>query len=293
MARALNDIYNGLITEKETQPTLTGLNPTAGENAVNFMANLSTTSYVGIWRLLFWVVAVSQWIHEQIFDQHVTEVTNISNVTITGPAPWYQRMCFLFQYGDALTYFNDHYVYNPVTPANQIIKRAAVINGQGLLKIKVAALDGGGNPIPLTGPQLTAFTYYMNLIKFAGTNMQVISLAADNLQLYYTVIYDPLVLDNTGQLISTPGTYPVEDAINAVLAALPFNGIITPTALTTAIEAATGVVEPVYTSGNAKEVGNPYAPIDQINGYNPGSGYAVIDPASTLRTTITYQAQTI
>jgi hypothetical protein len=191
----------------------------------------------------------------------------------------------LFHYGDSLTRNGVQYTYPIITPANQIIERAAVNDVAGQVRIKVAKLSGG-LPIKLTTTELTAFQAYITQIKFAGTNVDVISRAADLLKIAYNVKYDPLVLSATGELLSTPGVFPVVDAINAYIQELPFDGILNLTKLTDAIQVAQGVIDPVIQSSEAKFGALAYFPI--VDNYNADAGHMLIDPAFPLSTQITY-----
>ena len=159
-------------------------------------------------------------------DRHVAEVTDLKFKLITGTARWYQQKALEFQYGDALTWNGAQYVYDPITEANQIVKRAAVVVSGGIVRVKVAKLDVDGvTPIPLTAPELVSFTAYMEQIAFAGINVLVISTDADDMTVLANIYYDPLVLTPTGESIENPGVFPAEDAINGYLSNLPFNGI--------------------------------------------------------------------
>ena len=186
-----------------------------------------------------------------------------------------------------MAFANNKYGYT-LNVANQIIKRAAVLEAGGIVRIKVAKLDSGSLPAALTTAERTGFSNYISKIKFAGTNIAITSNAADLLKIEYDVVYDPLVVDGTGQLIATAGTYPVVDAINSFIQNLPFNGILNLTALTDAIQKATGVVDPTLTSAQAKYGALAYSTI--VKNYTADAGHMIIDPANPLSTTINYIA---
>ena len=90
MARTIKQIYDAMITEKETFSSLNTLVPNP-DTAQTFLSDLTTSSKVAIWRLMFWVVAVAIWSHEQIFDQHKAELIEIGNNLITGTKRWYKE----------------------------------------------------------------------------------------------------------------------------------------------------------------------------------------------------------
>jgi len=285
MARDLKEIYDSAIAEKETMGSLAGLQPSI-DSSQTLLNDLTSTSKVAIWRLTFWVTSFLIWWHEKLFDLHKEEIETRAAELITGTALWYRDQSFVFQHGDVITWNGNKFTYPVITASNRIIKRAAVIEVGGQVRIKVAKLDGAGLPIPLTASEKTSFEGYIQKIKFAGTNVAIISKSADLLKLSVKVYYDPLVLDLNGELISSPGTKPVEDSITSHIASLPFNGKLNLALLTDAIQLSAGVVTPFITSAEAKYDVHPYSPIQDK--YTAEAGHMKIDPAFPLSTTITY-----
>lgn len=292
MARSIHQIYNEMVLEKESMATLNELQPNI-DNSQNLLSDLTSASMTAIWRTLFFVVAVAIWVHETLFDKHKEEIEIRANEIITGPVIWYQELCFKFQYGDSLVWNGKQYVYAVIDETKQIIKRAAVIEafslqGQFQVRIKVAKLDSAGLPIPLNSSELIAFKAFIAKTKFAGTNISIISLDADLLKISYDVLYDPLVMNEYGQLISDISIKPVEVAIDNHIQNLSFNGVLNLTKLTDAIQAADGVIDPVLLSAEAKYALLPYSVINK--NYNANAGHMKTDPAYPLSTQINYIA---
>lgn len=287
MARTVTQIYDAIIAEKQNMATLNGLQPSV-DSSQTLLSDLTSTSKVAVWRLLFWVMAVATWTIEQLFDVHQAAVNAKVKELITGTALWYHARCFEYQHGDSLTWNGTIFEYAVPNTALQIIKRAAVIEVGGQVRVKVAKLDASGLPAPLSAAELSGFSTYINQVKFAGVNMSVSSNAADYLKIAYDIVFDPLVLSPTGELISSPGTFPVEDAINALIQDLPFNGVLNLTSLTDAVQAAQGVVDPVLTSAQAKYGFLAYQNIDK--NYQADAGHMVIDPAYPLSNQLNYIA---
>ena len=284
MARTINEIYDEIITEKETQSVLNGLTP-APDDAQTLLADLTTTSKVAIWRLWYYTLAVAINIHENAWDLFKAEVEDRALEIITGTTRWYRDQSLLFQNGDALTYdaASGKYIYDPITPANQIIKRCAVIDTGAQVRIKIAKLDGSGKPIPLTAGEVTAYEGYLGQIKFAGTSTTVTSADADDLKLDLFIQYDPQVLDSNGADLNDPAVFPVDDAITAYIENIPFNGILNLTALNDSIQAAEGVLDSVINSAEAKFGLLPYSAIN--TNYVPDAGHLELDQVNS---TITY-----
>lgn len=289
MARLLTEIYNLFITEKETHAELDTLVPNP-DTAQTFLDDLTSTSKVAIWRLWYFSTAVGIKAHEEVFDDHKAELEAFADTLIGGNARWLQQECFKFQLGDALVFNSTtlKFGYAVLDTAKQIIKRCAVIEIGGQVRIKVAKEDGGGNPVELTASELSAFDNYINNIKFAGTSTLVTSLPADQLRIFYDLHYDPSILASDGTLISDGVTKPVENAINNYVSNLPFNGILNLTELTDAVQAAQGVTDPVLTDAEARFGVNPFVDIDRE--YLADAGYMEVDPGTPLSSSITYIA---
>ena len=286
MARELTEIYNELVAEKNTFTTLNGLQP-AIDDSQTLLNDLSTTSKVAIWRLVFFVVAVGIWTHENIFDLHKAEIEALAAEFIGGTVEWFQFECLKFQLGDTLQFINQKFSYPIIDETKQIDDRCAIDEVAGQLRIKVAKLDPT-LPVPLSTPELNAFKAYVDEIKFAGVNVFVTSGIADQVRLTMKVVYNPLALSATGEDIDNPGVFPVEDAITAHVSNLPFNGVLNLTSLTDSVQAVGGVVDPILLTIDAKFGALPYAAV--VENYKADAGYLEIDPAFPLNTSITYTA---
>lgn len=284
MARSILEIYDEMVTEKQQQAALNVYQPNI-DNSQNLLNDLTSASKVAVWRTALFIVAVAIYTHEVIFDRHKEEIETRAQEIITGPTQWYADQCFLFQYGDTLTWNGKKYVYDPINEQNRIIKRAAVIEAAGQVRIKVAKIQNN-LPAPLSASELTSFKSYIALIKFAGSNIAIISRDADLLKISFDVYYDPLVLNSSGELISNTSIKPVEVAINSYIQELPFNGILNLTKLVDSVQAAEGVIDPILINAEAKYGQIPYAPINRE--YNADAGHMKIDPAYPLHTQINY-----
>lgn len=281
MARSIDEIYDAIITEKETFPSLTGLEP-APDDSQTFLADLTSNSKVAIWRLWYRAVAVAINVHEILFDVFEAEVEIRGDELITGTTLWYAGEVLLFQNGDALVFNNTTrlFEYNPVIEANQIIKRVAVIDTGAQVRIKVAKLVAN-KPAPLTASELTAFETYLSQIKFAGTSTAVTSADPDDFIVDAKIRYEAQVLAADGSLLSDPGTFPVIDAIEAFVENIPFNGILNLTSLVDAIQLADGVLDIILNSASAKFGLLPFTEIN--DNYIPDAGHLLLDePGSTF-----------
>lgn len=294
MARTIQEIYDEIITEKETFSSLNSLVPNP-DTAQTFLTDLTSSSKVAFWRLIFWVMAVAIWSHEQIFEQHKLEIEARGDELITGTKRWYRNEVLNFQYGDSLIWdsTNLKYKYADGSTGPKIVTNASVLEVGAQLRIKVAKDDGAGGLTPLSATEETAFETYVNKIKFAGTNISITNINADFLKIVLNISYDPLTLSSTGELISTPGTFPVIDAVNNYITGLPFDGVFNLTKFIDAVQLADGVIDAYLTSSEAKSGAGSYASTGQ--NYTANAGYLQIDPSFPLTdpTVIIYTPVTI
>lgn len=283
MARTIPQIYDSLIAQKDTQSSLSTLQP-AIDSAQQLLGDLTSTSKVSRWRLMLWIVATGIYVLEMLWDLTRKELQDIAANAIPGTTQWYANQALLFQFGYQLQYINNKYQYSNVDTAARIVTHSACLDNAGMVVLKVVKTVSGAYA-PLSSTELAAFTSYINQIKYAGTATLIISRNADLLKIYLNVWYNPQVLDATGQLL-TSSTFPVEDAINAYLASLPFNGRLDLSRLIDAVQLATGVVDQELVSAEAKVGVSPYVPFT-VN-YTSDAGHMIIDPNFALSTTITY-----
>lgn len=284
MARTIPMIYDEMVAEMQTFSSLNDFQPNI-HSAQTFLTAITTSSRVAIWKSFLWVIAFGCWINEVLLDQHKAEIEARAREIIAGTPSWYRDQCLLFQYGSSLQWINNRFQYSVIDLTKQIIKRAAVVEGAGEVRLKVAKLSGN-TPVPLSASEYNAFLSYMAKVKLAGTYLTIVSNPSDTLKLSYDIVYDPLVLTASGESISTPGTYPVHDVINSFIGNLPFNGVLNLTQLTDAIQDVEGVVDPTLVSAWAKFGSLPYTLIDK--NYQADAGHMVIDSANPLTSTINY-----
>lgn len=284
MSRTLFQIYDSITTEKQTMTTLNGLLPSI-DDSQTLLTDLTTASRVAIWRLWAFIIAVAIWTHENIWDKFKEEIEVLVASIIPGTTIWYRDQALKFQYQyDAsvppsfnyyqLQYINGKYQYSTIDATKRIITQVAVIEVNGLLIFKLSKASG-----PLNSDELLAFFEYMRKVRFAGTNFQIISANPDLLKIAYDVYYDPLVPLPT---VKTG----VETAINDFISSLPFDGKLNLTKLTSKIEEAYGVVDPILTTAEAKYGSIPYTAI--IKNYTANAGIMIIDPAFPLSSQINY-----
>lgn len=287
MARTINEIYNSLLNEKQTFSTLSGLTP-AVDNYQTLLQDLSTTSKVAIWRLLFYVIAVAIHAQEVYYDLFFEELNTLKPTLTAGTDLWYSEKAKEFEYGNTLSWNGSQYVYSTPDDTLKIVEFSSAITEGSLLYVKVAKDGGGGTPEKLTNTEKTAFDTYINDIGFAGTEIIVISNDGDLLKLALNIYVNPTVIANDGTSVLT-GDPVIEDAIDNYLAELDFNGVFRIMDLVDALQAISGVNNVVITTCQAAVAGTTtYFNIltTASQSYIAYAGYMVEDPNNLYSITI-------
>ncbi len=249
---------------------------------------LANTSAVSIWSKIVYCVAFAIVSLEQIYDIHKLDITALLALQKPHTRRWYQHKALSFQLGGTLTIDDDAYDNSALTPsqveAQRIVKRAASVEENVILTIKVAKLNGT-DPGPLNAGELVAFTDYIEDIKDAGVKINIISAEGDIFQTEIDVYYDPSVMAANGALLDGSNATPIESAVTDFLSLLPFNGIFLKSALVDVIQLVPGVVTPVIKYCVASPFGaNQVTSIDAF--YRSYAGYMKLYDAQSL--TINY-----
>ena len=129
----------------------------------------------------------------------------------------------------------------------RVIDIAAASEDNGLLRLKLAKLSSG-SPMPLSFTELQGFNSYIQQIKFAGTNLTVVSTQADELLLDVVLYYDPQVplVDVQNAVISTVETF---------VFSLPFDGKLSLDSLEQTIANIEGITQVVLNGASARPNG--------------------------------------
>jgi hypothetical protein len=280
MARTITEIQDDIISR---------ITATSG------LADLNSSSKTAIWRLWTYVVAVTAWALENLFDLHKNEVTALINEKAPHSLRWYANKARDFQHGSELVHEEDYYdnagLSEDEVAARKIIAFSAVMEQEKGLRLKVARIVDGDLDA-LLPIQLAAFEEYMSRIKDAGVNPLIIeSRPADSLKLTLNIYYNPLVLDNTGARLDGTDPNPVGRKVREYLKNLPFNGTMVLAYLVDALQQVDGVVIPHIEQAQAR-----YGAIDYIAfdvKYSPDAGYLRILNDADLQISYTPQSAII
>ena len=204
-------------------------------------------SAVSLESILFYVVAFSIWFVENLFDVHRAEVQTIISTMKPHTARWYAEKSRVFQFGFDLQPDSDQFDNTGRTEAeiavSKIIEYAAVIEQDNQIRIKVAKI-AGNDLAPLTVPELSAFSSYINRVKDAGIAIELLTDDAEQLRLGLTIFYNPLVIGSDGKRIDGTSDTPVPDAVRNYLANIEFDGTFVIAHLVDDLQSVEGVVIP-------------------------------------------------
>ncbi len=193
-------------------------------------------SVVSIESIIFQVLAMGIYFLEQLLGTHKAEVADSLSKQLPHSRNWYREKVMRFQYGielvrDADYYANDGLSTDEIT-ALETVKFCAIEEVAGNIKVKVAKGDAGARE-QLTGAEELALIEYLDEIKDAGVNIQVVNVQADKIFAEIDIYYNPLLLD--------PAAGIVEASFTEYVSTLEFNGVITINALVDNLQKLTGV----------------------------------------------------
>lgn len=185
-------------------------------------------SLVSIENFIFEIVAYAMFVHELLFDNHKKEIDDKLLNQKSGRLSWYRFMALQFQYGFDLLTDSDQFDNTGATEDqisdSKIIKYAAVNEAEADSRVIIKIAGETNDELqPINAFQRDAFEAYLAEIRYAGVKLTVINYLPDLLFLNLQIERDPLVLDANGMSI-LKGNYPVNDAIEAYMKLLPFDG---------------------------------------------------------------------
>ena len=251
-------------------------------------------SPISVESILFYVVAASIWALEQLFDRHTAEVERRIEELRPHTLRWYVSKALGYMHNYKLVqtdgvvsadYYDTTGLSEGDIAAKKIIKYAVATENNTQVLIKVAKAKADGRPAPLTANEKAGFEYYLSQIKDAGVYIKVLSEAADKMNVELVVLYDPSVLNaefTTGaddreeyrQLIITDpnnGKEVIKEAVQEVIARLPFNGEYRNSDLMAAVQAIEGVEVADIAAVQVCSDGETYT--DVVGCRRPYSGY--------------------
>lgn len=286
MARKISEIYDRLNVVKSTFQELHDYVVDANNSYSvqdtweTLLADITSASKVAVWRLFIWLFAVGSWIVETLFDNHKAEITGILAAKNPHHERWYAEESKKFQYGYALIWKDNQYVYDRIDENAKIVKYAAASEKNGKVILKVAKLVSGVKAA-LDVTEKATFTEFWRKWKDAGVPLEIVSLSADILKISITIVRDRLVLNGNNSLLRDASVFPIADAIAAYAGGLEFDGVIMLSKLVDAIQGAEGVIDVKLNSAYHKPAGGTYTLVDMK--VESVSGYFIIATDSSYQ----------
>ena len=239
-----------------------------------FEQQISSVSLINI---ILYVCAFGLSVVERFFDTHRAEVEDYILRMKPHSAAWYVTKAKEFLLGFNLPPDSDRYdltgIDEETITAAQIVKYAAVTDGQNFIRMKVAK-ENNGALAPLDNIELGAFTAYMERVKDAGVWIDYKSDNPDYLRISMQIFYNPLVLRADGKRIDD-GTEPVPIAIRNYINSIEFDGRFITTHMVDAVQAVEGV-----RFVHIQQIQGRYANTEWLDiqgSYAPFAGYMIID----------------
>ena len=235
-----------------------------------------TFSKVSWESIQYYIVAVAVCFLEKMFDADKADIATQIAEKKPHRLKWYINKALAYQHGCELVEDEDYYDNTGLTDAQilefKVVKYAAAVEKGGVVYLKVA----GANKVQLTSgkpgetsDQEAGLIAYFKEVKDGGVKLTIINRPAEHFKASLIVYYNPMVLNSAG--LTTTGTEPVRDAVNAFISSLPFNGEYRNEALIDVLQVIPGVEIPQLIIAQTSEDGNVFTTVDAY--VVPDSGY--------------------
>ena len=228
MCRTLSEIYNSAVEKRDEYLELHEINNSSKMSLLNAMT---------------WTVSAAVWTVENVMDVFMVDIASALNNRVNGTSTYYSNALLKYQAGDYLTVSEDgtSFSYSIVDESKRIITKVAYheeyseYSKDNKLVLKVAKGEAG-DLSQIEADDLVGIQDYINNIKFAGTNIEVVSYKGDILIPKITVYHDGAV--TLSQVYTN-----IEDALNQYIQNLEFDSKVYVTKLIDAIQAADNVID--------------------------------------------------
>lgn len=227
MARSIQEIKAQMVTAKNAETSLSGLD---------------STSQTAIWNLWLYIQAVAINLFEQILDVFYKDIeTKVSNIAPQTP-PWLKQKAFDFQYSATdpqqlyyVTNINGEIMpkYQIINSNYKIITRCAVQSGfNRTVAIKVAKNEP---PEKLDSAEILALQSYYDIIGNVGIVYDIISVDPDFIYIEADIYFSGAYYLTVQQAVI--------DALNAYFANTDFGGTIVVSQVEEVILSVAGVTD--------------------------------------------------
>lgn len=248
MARSINEIQESIIEQINSDVSLNTLDILTDNEKSSLNDSLTSSSKVALWRMFVYIVAVSFWTIEKLFDTLKEEIEDLLRLLKPHKPSWYRQKVLNFQFGHELNekdYYDNTNDLSPLELAKaRVVKYAAVIEINSILYIKVAG-EKEGIREKLSDAEEAALLQYIKLIRDAGVKVVVVNRDADSLRLEIDAYYNPLEIDANGARLDGKDGEPLQNKLRQYLKEFEFNGELVLTKLTDQLQKVKGIEMPV------------------------------------------------
>lgn len=273
MARSIQTIFEEQQNEGIRQATAAGND--------ELLAMFTNTSKVAVWRILFYSIAYCIWSFEKVMDGFTQMISAMIDALTPHNLRWYRTTALKFQYGfdllpESFKFDNTGKTAQEIEDS-KVVKYVAVneatVDNVRVLLMKIAGVDSEGKLSQLPVVVEQAFAAYVERFKDAGNVVLIYNRPADTVRAEIDVYYNPLLLDAAGNRLDGLGGKPLEQAADAYLLQLDFNGEFSNAAFADVLQNAYGVSSRgVFIKSIAKKTGSgPFININ--NSFIPEPGY--------------------
>jgi len=275
--RTIDDIFQELLTEKNTLSTLDGL-ITGGITDENTLITALTNGKVPEFILWLYNFAVASNITDISSLSAINEINTILSTDRIHTLNWYIQKAKSFQYGDIPVVGVNDVVYSTDNPSLKIVSSCTGLEGNNRLILKIRRISTN----ILSSPELIAFTSYMFKCKDAGTQIIIQNYNPDQISINMTIIYDGIYTQATIQSA-------IETAINDYIVNIEFDSKFNSNKLLDKLQLIAGVIDPRINSISALDDLGVNTTV--VHEYSSTAGYMIINPAYPLSTSINYIAK--
>lgn len=237
MARSLTEIYT---TSKEVRDKYLEL------------SEFHNSSKMSIIDAFTWVTSACVWVFETVMDTFKIDLAKELQNRVNGTPPYYANALLKYQSGDELVMNDDgtSFSYNQIDEDKRIITKVSYSEYASdnfydkILLLKIASGKAGAYT-QVGDNELLSIRSYVDKIKFAGTNVNVVSRNGDILIPRVTVYYDGAVGED--EVYKN-----IEDSLNDFISNIDFDGVIYVQKVIDAIQKADHVLD-VYCDDKASD----------------------------------------
>ena len=216
------------------------------------LASLDSPSEASFYQLLRKMWATLVQLVEGYIDGESARLIAAIESARPGTLSWYGESAKAWQVGDVLAVVDGRMRYVVPDESKQLVKQVCVVedpnNARLLMKVVKDARA------PLTSEELGAFRDYMRQVKYAGVQLDVVSLPADELKLTAQVRVNRQLIGTNGQAVGSEAL-PVWDAINAYGQFLRLDSQLVLMDLVDAAQAVPGVLDFHITEASIRAAG--------------------------------------